>query len=136
MYGRGNMTMMRGFRMDPAITKQKLKPGTVRRIAAYARPYRWYLAVFLLMTGIDALITVVNPLLLRVGPPRPRNVTPVSVRIRWTKPYDLPVEAARERMLSPLSYLFPRSVASLLRSTPVTRVPFLRAVSATCTSVC
>jgi ATP-binding cassette, subfamily B, bacterial len=65
MYGRGNMTMMRGFRMDPAITKQKLKPGTIRRIAAYARPYRWYLAVFLLMTGIDALITVVNPLLLR-----------------------------------------------------------------------
>ncbi|MGH2913959.1 MAG: ABC transporter transmembrane domain-containing protein, partial [Solirubrobacteraceae bacterium] len=59
------MTMMRGFRMDPAITKQKLKPGTVRRIAAYARPYRWYLAIFLLMTGIDALITVVNPLLLR-----------------------------------------------------------------------
>jgi ATP-binding cassette, subfamily B, bacterial len=65
MYGRGNITMMRGFRMDPSITKQKLKPGTVRRIAAYARPYRWYLAIFLLMTGIDALITVVNPLLLR-----------------------------------------------------------------------
>jgi ATP-binding cassette, subfamily B, bacterial len=65
MYGRGNMTMMRGFRMDPSITKQKLKPGTIRRIAAYARPYRWYLAIFLLMTGIDALITVVNPLLLR-----------------------------------------------------------------------
>jgi ATP-binding cassette subfamily B protein len=65
MYGRGNMVMMRGFRMDPAITKQKLKPGTVRRIAAYARPYRWYLAIFLLVTGIDALLTVVNPLLLR-----------------------------------------------------------------------
>src|SRR5580700_11887093 len=63
MYGRGHVFM--GFRMDPAITKQKLKPGTVRRIAAYARPYRWYLAVFLLVTGIDALITVVNPLLLR-----------------------------------------------------------------------
>jgi ATP-binding cassette, subfamily B, bacterial len=65
MYGRGNMVMMRGFRMDPSITKQKLKPGTVRRIAAYARPYRWYLAIFLLVTGIDALLTVVNPLLLR-----------------------------------------------------------------------
>jgi ATP-binding cassette subfamily B protein len=65
MYGRGNMVMMRGFRMDPSITKQKLKPGTVRRIAAYARPYRWYLAIFLFITGIDALITVVNPLLLR-----------------------------------------------------------------------
>jgi ATP-binding cassette subfamily B protein len=65
MYGRGNMVMMRGFRMDPSITKQKLKPGTVRRIAAYARPYRLFLAVFLLATVIDALLTVVNPLLLR-----------------------------------------------------------------------
>jgi len=64
MYGHGPM-MVRGFRMDPSITKQKLKPGTVRRIATYARPYRLYLAVFLLMTVIDALITVVNPLLLK-----------------------------------------------------------------------
>ncbi len=63
MYGRGHMVM--GFRMDPSITKQKLKPGTVRRIASYARPYRWYLAIFLLATVIDALITVVNPFLLR-----------------------------------------------------------------------
>ena len=65
MYGRANMVMMRGFRMDPSITKQKLKPGTIRRIAAYARPYRFHLAVFLLATAVDALITVVNPLLLR-----------------------------------------------------------------------
>jgi len=65
MYGRANMTMMRGFRMDPSITKQKLKPGTIRRIAAYARPYRIYLAVFLLATAVDAVITVVNPLLVR-----------------------------------------------------------------------
>ncbi len=63
MYGRGHMFM--GFRMDPSITKQKLKPGTVRRIAAYARPYRLHLAVFLLATVIDALIIVVNPFLLR-----------------------------------------------------------------------
>jgi ATP-binding cassette subfamily B protein len=65
MYGRANMAMMRGFRMDPNITKQKIKPGTVRRIMAYARPYRLYLAVFLLATAVDAVITVVNPLLLR-----------------------------------------------------------------------
>jgi ATP-binding cassette subfamily B protein len=51
--------------MDPTITKQKLKPGTVRRIAAYARPYQLYLAVFLLATAVDAVLTVVNPLLLR-----------------------------------------------------------------------
>ncbi len=51
--------------MDPSITKQKLKPGTIRRIAAYARPYRVHLAVFLLATVVDAVVTVVNPLLLR-----------------------------------------------------------------------
>ena len=65
MYGRANMVMMRGFRMDPTITKQKLKPGTIRRIAGYARPYRVHLAVFLLATAVDAVLTVVNPLLLR-----------------------------------------------------------------------
>src|SRR5690348_12959107 len=65
MYGRANMVAMRGFRMDPSITKQKLKPGTVRRIAAYARPYRVHLAVFLVATCVDAAITVINPLLLR-----------------------------------------------------------------------
>jgi ATP-binding cassette, subfamily B, bacterial len=65
MYGRGNMMMVRGFRMDPNVTKQKIKPGTVRRIAGYARPYRLPLALFLFTTSIDAVITVVNPLLLR-----------------------------------------------------------------------
>ena len=64
MYGRANMVMMRGFRMDPSITKQKLKPGTIRRIAGYARPYRVHLALFLLATSVDAVITVVPPLLL------------------------------------------------------------------------
>jgi len=59
------MMMVRGFRMDPSVTKQKLKPGTVRRIAGYARPYRFHLAAFLFATAIDAVITVVNPLLLR-----------------------------------------------------------------------
>jgi ATP-binding cassette subfamily B protein len=65
MYGRANMVMMRGFRMDPSITKQKLKPGTIRRIAGYARPYRVHLAIFLLATVIDAVVTIINPLLLR-----------------------------------------------------------------------
>ena len=51
--------------MDSSVTKQKLKPGTVRRIAGYARPYRGLLIAFLLGTALDAVITVVNPLLLR-----------------------------------------------------------------------
>jgi len=57
--------MVRGFRMDPAVTKQKLKPGTIKRIAGYAKPYRGKLSIYLLATAIDAAITVVNPLLLR-----------------------------------------------------------------------
>jgi ATP-binding cassette subfamily B protein len=58
--------MMRSFRHDPSVTHQKLKPGTVRRIMGYARPYKLYLSLFLAATVLDALITVVNPLLLRV----------------------------------------------------------------------
>ena len=65
MYGRPNITMMRSFRQDPTVTQQKLKPGTVRRISSYAKPYKLYLSLFLLATVLDALITVVNPLLLR-----------------------------------------------------------------------
>jgi ATP-binding cassette, subfamily B, bacterial len=62
---RASMTMMRSFRQDPSITRQKLKKGTVRRILTYARPYRGALAAFMVFTALDALITVVNPLLLR-----------------------------------------------------------------------
>ncbi|HEY1623285.1 MAG TPA: ABC transporter ATP-binding protein [Streptosporangiaceae bacterium] len=56
---------MRDFNVDPSVTKQKLRPGTVRRIVTYARPYWLLLAVFLVTTSLDATITVVNPLLLR-----------------------------------------------------------------------
>src|SRR6202046_1971681 len=65
MYGRPNISMMRSFRQDPSVTQQKLKPGTVRRIITYAKPYRLWLSLFLVVTILDSLITVVNPLLLR-----------------------------------------------------------------------
>jgi ATP-binding cassette subfamily B protein len=65
MYGRANLTMMRSFRQDPSVTHQKLKPGTVRRIMTYAKPYKLWLSLFLVVTILDSLITVVNPLLLR-----------------------------------------------------------------------
>src|ERR1700742_3146399 len=64
-HGPGGFMMARGFRMDPSVTKQKLKPGTVKRIAGYARPYRLQLSIYLFATALDAVITVVNPLLLR-----------------------------------------------------------------------
>jgi ATP-binding cassette, subfamily B, bacterial len=65
VHGPGMMMMRGGFRMDPSVTKQKIKPGTIRRIIGYARPYRVQLTIFLLATALDAVITVVNPLLLR-----------------------------------------------------------------------
>ena len=55
---------MRGFTRDPSVTKQKLTPGTVRRIAGYARPYRLELAIFLLAAALDAGVTVGYPVLL------------------------------------------------------------------------
>jgi ATP-binding cassette, subfamily B, bacterial len=57
---------MRGFSRDPSVTKQRLKPGTVRRIAGYARPYRWDLLIFLLAAALDAVVTVSYPVLLGV----------------------------------------------------------------------
>jgi ATP-binding cassette, subfamily B, bacterial len=57
---------MRGFSSDPSVTKQRLKPGTVRRIAGYARPYRLDLAIFILAAALDAVVTVSYPVLLGV----------------------------------------------------------------------
>ncbi len=64
MYASG-MGMMWSFRRDPSVTQQKLKPGTVRRIASYAAHYRLQLILFLLITAAGAGTSVVNPLLLR-----------------------------------------------------------------------
>ena len=58
--------LLRGFTRDPSVTKQRLAPGTVRRIIGYARPYRRDIILYLLATALDALITVSYSLLLRV----------------------------------------------------------------------
>ncbi len=64
--GPGQLRMMRGFVDDSSVTKQQIKRGTVRRIAGYARPYRWELTIFLLAAALDAVITVTIPVLLAV----------------------------------------------------------------------
>ena len=56
---------MRSYTRDSSVTHQRLKPGTVRRIASYARPYRGDLILFLIATSVDAVIIVAVPLLLR-----------------------------------------------------------------------
>lgn len=56
---------LRSFSSDASIKDQKLRPDTVRRILAFARPYQKQLAVFLATTVADALLVVATPLLLK-----------------------------------------------------------------------
>jgi ATP-binding cassette subfamily B protein len=58
--------MMGALRPDRPLTQRKLKPGTVRAVVRYARPYWLVLLLFLLVTIVDAVIAVVDPLLLRM----------------------------------------------------------------------
>src|SRR5579862_1974542 len=62
--GGPGMRMPMGPRFDEQITRQQVKPGTVRRILPYAKPYRWALALLLFVTALDATITVATPLIL------------------------------------------------------------------------
>jgi ATP-binding cassette, subfamily B, bacterial len=69
--GRDNMmgpavgTMIGGpLRLGDSVTRQEVKPGTARRILPYAKPYRWALVLLLLVTAVDATITVANPVIL------------------------------------------------------------------------
>lgn len=52
-----------GRAYDQSVTRQKIRPGTVRRIFPYARRYRWALAVLLTAVGINAVLGVATPLL-------------------------------------------------------------------------
>ncbi|MGN9784348.1 ABC transporter ATP-binding protein [Nonomuraea sp. ZG12] len=53
------------LRRDGSVTKQRLSPGTVRRIAGYARPYTKQIVAFLLLVVAGAVIVVANPLLMK-----------------------------------------------------------------------
>ena len=56
---------MRSFYRDSSVTRQRVKPGTVRRIICYARPYRRDLILFLGMNALAAVAVVAVPLLLK-----------------------------------------------------------------------
>ncbi|CAB5240069.1 unannotated protein [freshwater metagenome] len=55
----------RSMTADPSVKTQKLKPGTIKRIASFAKPYRVAIYVFLFTVVIDAFLIVATPLLLR-----------------------------------------------------------------------
>ena len=50
---------------DPSVKSQKLKPGTIKRIASYGVPYKVQLSIFVITVVMEALLVVATPLLLR-----------------------------------------------------------------------
>ncbi|MCT9932763.1 ABC transporter ATP-binding protein/permease [Planotetraspora sp. A-T 1434] len=57
--------VMRSLRRDSSVTKERIAPGTVKRIAGYARPFKKQIAGFLALVVVDAVIVIANPLLIR-----------------------------------------------------------------------
>ena len=55
----------RSLTQDSSVKNQKLKPGTLKRIAGFAIPYKLSLIFFLITVVIDAFLIVATPLLLR-----------------------------------------------------------------------
>ncbi|MEV3985066.1 ABC transporter ATP-binding protein [Nonomuraea sp. NPDC049758] len=53
------------LRRDGSVTKQRIAPGTVRRIGRHARPHLRKIAAFLLLVVAGAVIVVANPLLMK-----------------------------------------------------------------------
>jgi ATP-binding cassette subfamily B protein len=56
---------MRSLRKDPSVLQHRVKKGTARRMMTFAVPYKKILAVFLPVVILDAVISAINPLILR-----------------------------------------------------------------------
>lgn len=61
----GMIGAWRSLGQDASVLKQKVKPGTAKRMLRFAVPYAWLLALFLLVVIVDASIGIVNPLIFR-----------------------------------------------------------------------
>ncbi|GAA5067454.1 ABC transporter ATP-binding protein [Thermocatellispora tengchongensis] len=57
--------VMRSLRRDESVTKERVAPGTVRRIGSYARPHARQISAFLLLVVLNAVIVIANPLLMK-----------------------------------------------------------------------
>ena len=66
MHGPAPWMTFRSYLRDDSVTGRKLAPGTVRRIAAFAAPYKRDLGLFLALVVASALIVVASPLLFKV----------------------------------------------------------------------
>ena len=56
---------LRTLSSDQSVKNAKLKPGTLKRIFAYASPYKSVFALFLACLIADAVLTIATPLLLK-----------------------------------------------------------------------
>ncbi|GLX96903.1 ABC transporter ATP-binding protein [Herbidospora sp. NBRC 101105] len=67
MMGGPNMgwQMMRSMRRDGDVMKERLAPGTIRRIARYAAPFKWSIVAFLALITVGSLTVVANPLVVK-----------------------------------------------------------------------
>ncbi|EIV90955.1 ABC transporter ATP-binding protein [Frankia sp. QA3] len=63
--GPDSRALMRSVARDRATAKTSLRPGTVRRIAAFARPWRGQLVWFLGLIAVSAALGAVVPLILK-----------------------------------------------------------------------
>jgi ATP-binding cassette subfamily B protein len=57
--------VMRSLRRDSSVTKERISPGTVRRIARYARPFTGRIVAFLVLVMLGSVIVIANPLLMK-----------------------------------------------------------------------
>ncbi|GAA1304215.1 ABC transporter [Planotetraspora silvatica] len=57
--------VMRSLRRDSSVVKERIAPGTVRRIARYASPFKRQIVGFLALVVVDAVIVIANPLLMK-----------------------------------------------------------------------
>src|SRR5690606_5780955 len=55
----------RSYLRDDSVKSARLASGTLRRIVAFARPYRWQIAVFVALTTVSSLLVIASPLLLK-----------------------------------------------------------------------
>jgi ATP-binding cassette, subfamily B, bacterial len=63
--GHGGWGMMRSLRRDQDLKDHKVQRDTLRRMVQFARPYRAQLSIFMVVVVLDALVVVINPLILR-----------------------------------------------------------------------
>ncbi len=57
--------MMGGLKKDQSVKDHHLAKGTVRRVASYGRPYKGVLTIFLVTIVLDAVVSVLPPLMFK-----------------------------------------------------------------------